>query len=192
MTTRRPCHICRGDSVAEREIEVSRAGDEGFHTETAGYCARHIVGEQLGAFRVYERVSAAPCDICGNVFADGAFDAPPARTVCAGCYYSGAVHEKRPRIARLIERLRAAAPGAEVGVWHTGGGCFGLAVEWKARGGRLLFGTDGDAVPGEGEPFCVGRYADEQAWENGESDPFTEDVSDDDFVRLAADEERRI
>jgi hypothetical protein len=192
---KRPCHICRAPGAVEGEIEVSRMGDDGaFHTETVGYCEKHLVGERVSGLRLYsdERVSIGQCRVCGEAFADGAFIAPPAKEVCLSCYYSGAVHAERPRIATLIRRLQEAAPTADVGVWHTGGGCFGLAVEWKERAGRLLFGTGVESeasLPEEGEAFIVGRYETEEDF--GSEGTYTDNVSDDDFVRLAAEEEAR-
>lgn len=199
------CWLCDGTAVATRYGTVARAGGGGEREEIIGYCATHVVGQHLDgmAYPVDHRRGKdrrapfliADCEACGSRFATDGI-----KTVCRACFYDGATHARRPRMAALIERLNEAAPTAEVEIWHTGGGCFGLAVKWE--NGRFLFGTvavmdeqteewTADAVlPNDDERWGIGVYAGEDEWGAGAAERWIVPATDDDFVRVATEEAR--
>lgn len=190
------CWLCDGTAVASRSGKVMRAG-VGEREDIIGYCGRHVVGDRVEDLTILDPLAmqATPCEACGRGFATDGM-----KTVCRACFYDGAMHARRPRMAALIERLEAAAPTADVGVWHTGGGCFGLAVKWE--NGRFLFGTvavmdeqteewTADAVlPNDNEMWGIGVYAGEDEWGAGAAERWIVPATDDDFVRVATEEAR--
>jgi hypothetical protein len=162
------CERCGAPSVADRVIEIARAGERGSRRELRGHCAKHLRGERLEGFLLYPgaeaEILAADCRFCRQRFALGS--GGEALSCCRACYYSGETHAEQPRIAALLEQLRAL--GAEASVWHTGGGCFGIGATLKS--GTLLFCTaEGDAtLPEPGERWTVGIYASEEAFADGD------------------------
>lgn len=129
-------------------------GHVAFATRAAAteYLAEHPTFESHSAdgiterpYHVQERVVAAvvTCRNCG-VYAVTSKD-PEAFPYCKGCFYTGASHEHMygPALARIAEGV----PGWEASVWHTGGGCFAVAVTPTdfEEGVEYYFLTDGEA-----------------------------------------------
>jgi len=119
----------------------------------------------------------------------------PETTLCRSCYYEG--RHLREHHADLIGRLGDLDTVATANVWHTGGGCFGLAVTLQDE--RLFFGTvammeldengtavwRGDAwIPTEPEErWMIGVYASEAAFSDGEEPTrIIMPATDDEFV----------
>jgi hypothetical protein len=86
------------------------------------------------------------CAICER---EGVTSTNPDVDFCERCFYSGAAIERER--GELLYALRALDGVETADVWHTGGGCFLLAV--KATDGRLITVSDEAAVPEPGEPW---------------------------------------
>jgi len=104
------------------------------------------------------------CVYCG----EGVTATKPETQFCANCFYTGrAFTELR---SELIGKLTALPGVADAHVWHTGGGCFVLAVTMTDA--RLITATDGElGLPDPGKPWrdvCVA--ASEQAWSEWDED----------------------
>ncbi len=104
------------------------------------------------------------CDLCGG----GVTSKDPERyPYCVSCHYTGAVAEHLRQ--EHLRPIREAFPDSEVEVWHTGGGCFMVAVAFADDEGYYGL-TDGDAgLPSdeEGNPVPDGwgilvHYVDEE------------------------------
>lgn len=138
----------------------------------------------LEPFRPIEEVLAMtdevtidrPCTFCGREVTS----TKPDIDYCEMCFYTGRSWERT--LDPLIQRIQALAPDATVGVWHTGGGCFNLAVTLPS--GALLtpsIGTgDGEEwFPEPGFPtqpderWCLVVSETEQAWSEWDEDKIT-------------------
>lgn len=155
-----------GDTVRLRNGEEILVSDK-----MTGYTDR--VGDHPGPFvatRNFDRYALSDvleivtrnervCRFCG----DGVTSPVPEVDYCRNCFYLGRAHQER--LAPLIAQLKAIPKVKSANVWHTGGGCFLLAV--PLEDGRLIALTDGDAgLPDKGEPwqyFCVAES--EEAWD---------------------------
>lgn len=90
---------------------------------------------------------------------------PVAFPYCRTCFYTGAAYEDR--LQSVIAAIHEAIPGRWVGVWHTGGGCFGLVVQREdeayKEGAEYYMLTDPsmgvDELAGKGVGI-IGRYRD--------------------------------
>lgn len=109
------------------------------------------------------------CRFCG----EGVTSTNPETDFCRGCFYTGTTQEER--LAPLIARLSEPENVAGVAVWHTGGGCFNLAV--TLQDGRIAtpsvaYYDEGDCrwwvEPGfpesDEDRWGVVLAASEQAW----------------------------
>lgn len=96
------------------------------------------------------------CRFCG----DGVTSTNPETDFCRNCHYTGRAEEER--LATLLTKLAEPENVDTVAVWHTGGGCFNLAV--MLRDGRLA--TPSVARYEEGE----GRWWPEPGFPEEESD----------------------
>lgn len=99
------------------------------------------------------------CIFCG----EGVTSREPDVLYCRGCHYSGrAASEQRED---LLANLRLTQHVEDASIWHTGGGCFLLAV--GLADGRLVTITDGDAGLPEAEEKwgLVVISPDTEAWD---------------------------
>lgn len=102
------------------------------------------------------------CVFCG----DGVTSENPATTFCRVCFYTGRAAEEQRK--SLLEALNGLDGVKGAAVWHTGGGCFLLAVELED--GRLLTCTEGEAsLPEADETWgLIGVWESEQAYDEGD------------------------
>lgn len=99
------------------------------------------------------------CRFCG----EGVTATKSETDFCSLCFYSGrAFTEQR---GELLEALQTLPRVESASVWHTGGGCFLLAVTLKD--GRLITVTEGQGgLPDPGEPWQLLVVApDMEAWD---------------------------
>ena len=107
------------------------------------------------------------CKTCGRVVSSGD---PERYPYCRGCHYVGNASED-VRADQLLT-FRRAFPDATVGIDHTGGGCFWLAIRWDGSDtyyaltdGEASLPTDGEGNPVRGGWGYVGRHWDtEDDW----------------------------
>lgn len=85
------------------------------------------------------------CRFCG----EGVTATKPETDYCEPCFYSGRASAEDRRV--LIEALERIPTVVSAHIWHTGGGCFVLAVNLTDE--RLVTISAGDAVPAPGEPW---------------------------------------
>jgi ribosomal protein S27AE len=104
------------------------------------------------------------CRFCG----EGVTATDADTDYCSNCFYTGRPLDELH--SRMFETLRTHRKVKSAEVWHTGGGCFTLAV--RLHDGRLLSLTDGDAgIPELGEPWQSLAIADdEEAWDEWEEE----------------------
>jgi hypothetical protein len=110
---------------------------------------------------VVEVVAPNPrrCRFCG----EGVTSTNDEVDFCRNCHYTGRAQEERR--GDLIGRLGDLDLVGTARIWHTGGGCFLLAVELVD--GRLVTCTDGEAsLPEDGEPWgLVVVSPNQEAWD---------------------------
>lgn len=88
---------------------------------------------------VVEQIDWIACKTCGgHVTAKDPISFP----YCRNCFYVGNAHE-HIREKQLYD-FRAAVPECDIGIEHTGGGCFWLAFHHPEKR-EYLIATDGDA-----------------------------------------------
>lgn len=104
------------------------------------------------------------CKTCGAVVTANDPDRFP---YCKRCFYVGNAHTDIRRVQ--VARFARAFPGWDVGVDHTGGGCFWLSVRQRTGGlyfvltnGEAGLPEDEDGNPVEGGWGYVGRYHDDE------------------------------
>lgn len=90
-------------------------------------------------------LAATTCQLCG---AEVTAKDPEVYPYCRNCHYTGQAHGHRWKAT--LDKLGAAFPGASVGIDHTGGGCFWLAVRWPDDPKYYVL-TDGEAALPETE-----------------------------------------
>lgn len=92
--------------------------------------ARHLLTEVAEIVKRNERL----CSICGS----GITSTDPTVDFCRNCHYSGSALERMLRTEKrdVLTRIGALDNVTDATVWHTGGGCFNLAV--TLEDGRLL------------------------------------------------------
>lgn len=105
-----------------------------------------------------------PCAICG-----GEVTSPnPTVDYCRMCFYTGAAYERMLRTEErdLLTRVGALDGVEDAQVWHTGGGCFNLAI--RLADGRFLTPSvgiideeSGEVWPEPGIPNIAGIIAHE-------------------------------
>lgn len=107
------------------------------------------------------------CRFCG----DGVTSTNPFLDYCRHCYYSGRAFSESHD--ELLSLLRAEDGVKSAEIWHTGGGCFCLAL--RIADGRLVVVTERDAnLPDPGQAWgTVGVYESEQVWDEYEDDKVT-------------------
>ncbi len=107
---------------AEEHIGKCRRFDRVHPEETGG-----VPGTEYLGIRIVERVSQ-PCATCGAE-AQNSPESYAKYPYCRTCHYVGnaAEHEHEADLFAF----REAFPDANVGVEHTGGGCFWLAFRWE-------------------------------------------------------------
>lgn len=165
------------DSYSDRDGEHPGPG-----ITTAGDYRHVVLTEVSEIVRKNER----RCIYCGG----GVTSTNPDVDFCRMCHYTGTAKEHD--IAPLIDALQDRDNVASAAVWHTGGGCFLLAV--KLTDGRLATCTAGDAsLPDEHEPLwqVVGIWPSEKAYDEGMSEEDVEyrenlALNDEGFVALIA------
>lgn len=147
----------RGGTLANRE-EHDRPGFEVVAPagDATDWFGSDVDGEAVALERATARAAelasrpVVACKVCGGTVQ--AKD-PVAFPYCRSCFYAGRA-ETRIRAAQ-VERFRAAFPGCEPAVDHTGGGCFWFAVYFPGDD-RFYVLTDGEASlpvqPEEDEP----------------------------------------
>lgn len=102
----------------------------------------HIVPADGPDWIKYEACVGVECLTCGaeevgvKAHASG-FD------YCRNCFHTGRAYEDTRRAH--LEELKAELPGWEVGIEHTGGGCFWLAFYPPNGNGYFYTATDGEA-----------------------------------------------
>lgn len=93
------------------------------HPEESG----GVPGRDYLVISIVERESQ-PCRSCGHE-SENTPEQYANYPYCRGCHYVGAAAEDRH--LNDLAAFRSAFPDAEVGVEHTGGGCFWLAFRWE-------------------------------------------------------------
>ncbi len=121
-----------GDGLPFCSCEVRDDGDgeSGPHlsiVEEDPNCPRHNPKPEP---RALLRADARVCRFCGEPVQSR----DPDTDFCRNCYYHGRFHEERH--IELLGRLSSLEGVESASVWHTGGGCFNLAV--KLTDGRLI------------------------------------------------------
>lgn len=96
------------------------------------------------------------CRFCG----EGVTASNPETDFCEGCHYGGRALEER--FAPVMARLREIPAVKDVAVWHTGGGCFNMAV--ILRDGRLLTPSSGFRDEGDGRVWPEPGLPEEGPW----------------------------
>lgn len=141
----------------------------------------HLLAEVAEIVARNERL----CVYCGN----GVTSSNPDVDFCRNCHYTGVAHEHRR--GKLLADLEVLPNVKSASVWHTGGGCFMLAV--TLTDDRLLTITDGDASLPEGDETWrwLAVWKDEPTysdfeWGNEEIDENEEERSDDQLVAYIA------
>lgn len=121
---------------------------------------RYALGDVV---EVIERNSRI-CIFCG----EGVTSREPDVLYCRGCHYTGRAHEEQRE--DLLLKLRLTPNVEDASIWHTGGGCFLLAV--NLTDGRLVAITDGDAgLPEQDEKWgLVVISPDQDAWDEWDED----------------------
>ena len=167
--SRRDLNLFRTLVEAEQHIERSTRYDREHTMESGG-----VPGREYLVIKIVERVSQ-PCKVCGGE-ATNTPEQYARYPYCRNCYYVGNAAEDMH--LNDLGLFRASFPDAEVGVEHTGGGCFWLAFRWEgdpifyvATGGEAELPPDDHWNDGWG---VVCRYSQD---ENG-------DVNDDDWAVL--------
>lgn len=112
----------RSIEEAEKEIDGRRMYNREFTMENSD----GIPGREYLAIKIVERDSQ-PCKACGRE-SENTPEKYPLYPYCRNCYYTGAAAEDRHLNDLCL--FRSAFPDAEVGIEHTGGGCFWLAFRW--------------------------------------------------------------
>jgi len=161
---------------AEKEIDSRKRYDREFTMENSD----GIPGRDYLTIQIVERDSQ-PCKVCGGE----ATNKPEQYAVypyCRNCYYVGNAAEDMHLNDLAV--FRNAFPDCDVGVEHTGGGCFWLAFRWEddpvfycATAGEAELPDDDRWSDGWGivcryEPDADGDY--EESKVVAESDPFGE------------------
>jgi len=121
------------------------------------------------------------CAICGS---EGITSKSDECDFCVHCFYSGAMYARAH--ASLLAKLDALDVVESAHFWHTGGGCFLLAI--KRVDGRLLTCTELDAgVPEPGDPWLlIVEWSSEDAYDEFDYESTVEhddvSLSDDELV----------
>jgi hypothetical protein len=177
--------LVTGQSVVVHGLWTSYSDRQGEHPgpgiTTAGTYEHILLTDVVEVVRKNDRL----CVYCGG----GVTSTNPEVDFCRSCHYTGTAKEHD--IAPLIDALQSHDNVATAEVWHTGGGCFLLAV--KLTDGRIATCTAGEAsLPNEHEPLwqVVGIWPSESAYDNDdyESVDYREDLAlnDEGFVALIA------
>lgn len=155
--------------------------------------AKHRTGGKIAGWDAIVR----PCSICGREVTSP----NPEVDYCKGCYYTGAALERNLRTDErdVLARIGALDGVADATVWHTGGGCFNLAV--TLDDGRLItpsmavtdeasgaiFAEPGIPVLEEGDRWALVISESEEAWSEWNEEKMTfPNVSFDDDQLVAA------
>jgi hypothetical protein len=133
---------------------------EGPFVTTRPALAHHPLAEVVEVVERNERV----CRFCG----EGVTSTNPEIDYCRGCHYTGRAAEAKREA--LLFAVRSIPDVTDASVWHTGGGCFLLAV--TAKDGRFISVSDEDAnVPEPGEPWQLLVVSPDQAtWDEWDED----------------------
>ena len=131
-----------GRTIAVDSIATMYADASGEHQ--GPFVTTRGAHEFIPLTEVAEIVATNPhrCQLCGGGVTS---KDPVAYPYCSGCHYTGRV-EEHLRSAQL-DRWREQLEGAIVSVWHTGGGCMMLVVQFadEAEAGAYYGVTDGEA-----------------------------------------------
>jgi len=161
---------------AEKEIDSRKRYDREFTMENSD----GIPGRDYLTIQIVERDSQ-PCKVCGGE-ATNTPEQYAGYPYCRNCYHTGSAADDQHM--NDLSYFRQAFPDAEVGVEHTGGGCFWLAFRWEddpvfycATAGEAELPDDDRWSDGWGivcryEPDADGDY--EESKVVAESDPFGE------------------
>lgn len=143
---------------AEKEIDSRRRYDREFTMENSD----GIPGRDYLTIQIVERDSQ-PCKVCGGE-ATNKPEQYAEYPYCRNCYHTGSAADDQHM--NDLSYFRQAFPDAEVGVEHTGGGCFWLAFRWEddpfyyaATAGDACVPEDGKWADGWGA--VCGYYQDE-------------------------------
>jgi hypothetical protein len=157
--------LVTGQSVVVHGLWTSYSDRQGEHPgpgiTTAGTYEHILLTDVVEVVRKNDRL----CVYCGG----GVTSTNPEVDFCRSCHYTGTAKEHD--IAPLIDALQSHDNVATAEVWHTGGGCFLLAV--KLTDGRIATCTAGEAsLPDEHEPLwqCIGVWPSESAYDDSDYD----------------------
>jgi len=131
---------------AEKEIDSRRRYDREFTMENSD----GIPGREYLTIQIVERDSQ-PCKVCGGE-ATNKPEQYAEYPYCRNCYHTGSAADDQH--LNDLAYFRNAFPDAEVGIEHTGGGCFWLAFRWEDDP-NYYAATAGDACVPE-----AGKWAD--------------------------------
>lgn len=154
--------LVSGETIVVSHVSLAYEDRSGLHegpwvSARGGRLGQHHLNE------VVEVVAVNPysCKLCG----DGCTSNNPEKyPYCKNCHYTGAAAEDVR--AGMLAEMKEISGADEVGIWHTGGGCFQLTFTWKDTPHYSWASTDGEAsLPSDedGNPIrdgwgWVGRY----------------------------------
>lgn len=121
-------------------------------------------GEVVGGVTSVASIARANerlCRFCG----EGVTATDPDIDYCGLCFYSG--RTRAEDASDVIAVLRDAFPDELVEVWHTGGGCFSIAVQWS-DGAYAMLAADADVTTHVDEPLEAWYFRDELDEEGSE------------------------
>jgi hypothetical protein len=156
-----------GESITVDSVIESYSDRNGTHpgpfVVTAGRHDYYLVTDVAEIAVRNERT----CVFCGN----GVTSENPEVGFCRSCFYSGRWAEEERK--HLLGKLAALDNVSTASIWHTGGGCFCLAV--TLTDGRLVTVTEGEAaLPEPGEPWRLAVVSEsEEAWGEWDEDRIT-------------------
>ena len=138
---------------AEAAIDARKRYDREFTMENSD----GIPGRDYLTIQIVERDSQ-PCKLCGNE-ATNKPEQFAEYPYCRNCYHTGSAADDQHM--NDLAYFRRAFPDAEVGIEHTGGGCFWLAFRWEddpfyyaATAGDACVPEAGKWADGWGAVFC--------------------------------------
>ena len=136
------------DSIAAKIYDAEGEHVGPFVTAKGRYGDRIRVSDVAEIVERNERV----CSICET---EGVTSTNPDVDFCRNCHYTGAAEERRR--GEQLFRFRLAFPDADVGIEHTGGGCFWLSIRFGDSHDYYVL-TDGEASLPDVDPAEGGGW----------------------------------